>query len=70
MIIGLYVGMATVGVFIYWYLYYESPDGHTLLSFNQLTNFSKCSAWEGFTVNNFAEYDFSKNPCTYFTLGK
>lgn len=34
MIIGLYVGIATVGVFIYWYVYYVSPDGHSLITFS------------------------------------
>eukprot|EP00913_Durusdinium_trenchii_P024017 g22555.t1 len=27
MVIGLYVGVATVGIFIYWYCFDESPDG-------------------------------------------
>jgi len=31
-VIGVYVGMATVGIFIYWYLFAESGDGHTLIS--------------------------------------
>jgi Ca2+-transporting ATPase len=34
LIIGLYVGIATVGVFIYWYIFYVSPDGHSLVSFD------------------------------------
>merc|ERR1719276_778541 len=39
MIIGLYVGFATVGVFIYWYCFDASaPDGHTLVSMSQLTS--------------------------------
>ena len=31
-VIGVYVGLATVGIFIYWYLFAESGDGHTLIS--------------------------------------
>jgi Ca2+-transporting ATPase len=34
MVIGTYVGIATVGVFVYWYLYAETGDGHTLVTFN------------------------------------
>lgn len=30
--IGLYVGLATVGIFVYWYLYAVTGDGHTLIS--------------------------------------
>lgn len=34
MVIGLYVGFATVGIFIYWYTMAETGDGHTLVSFS------------------------------------
>lgn len=30
--IGLYVGLATVGIFAYWYMYAETGDGHTLIT--------------------------------------
>ncbi len=70
LIIGIYVGLATVGIFIYWYMYYGwSGDGHTLVSFYQLTHWTQCQNWEGFLVNNFSTFNF-KNPCLYFTLGK
>jgi Ca2+-transporting ATPase len=32
-VIGTYVGVATVGIFIYWYTLAETGDGHTLVSF-------------------------------------
>jgi len=33
LIIGLYVGFATVGIFIYWYCFYDwAGDGHTLVT--------------------------------------
>lgn len=32
--VGLYVGFATVGVFVYWYTSFQSPDGHTLVTFD------------------------------------
>lgn len=34
MLIGLYVGIATVGIFIYWFVYYQGLDGHTLVTFD------------------------------------
>lgn len=33
-IIGLYVGLATVGIFVYWYTYANTGDGHTLVTFD------------------------------------
>lgn len=71
LVIGSYVGLATVGIFIYWYTAYDwAGDGHSLVSFNQLANWSECSHWEGFKVANFDNFDFSKNPCGYFTWAK
>lgn len=71
-IVGTYVGATTVGIFIYWYLYYQSPDGHTLVTFDQLRNWSECKNWSNFKVAKFStDYDFyTKNPCAYFTVGK
>ena len=34
MVIGIYVGVATVGIFIYWYMFAQSGDGHTLVSWD------------------------------------
>jgi Ca2+-transporting ATPase len=31
-VVGVYVGMATVGIFIYWYLFAQTGDGHTLVT--------------------------------------
>lgn len=70
MVVGLYVGFACVGVFAYWYMYFDSGDGHTLLTFDQLSHWTKCPEWEGFTVNNFDGMDFSDDPCKYFSEGK
>lgn len=33
MVIGIYVGLATVGIFVYWYTFAETGDGHTLVTF-------------------------------------
>lgn len=72
MVIGLYVGVATVGIFVYWYLYAESGDGHTLITWQQLSNWSECPSWTpgSFTVAPFSGMDFTNNPCEYFTKGK
>ena len=34
MVIGMYVGFATVGIFVYWYLYDHASDGHSLVTWN------------------------------------
>jgi len=72
MVIGIYVGLATVGVFIYWYMFAETGDNHSLVSWNQLSNWSECPSWTpgSFKANNFGGMDFSSNPCEYFTKGK
>lgn len=71
MVIGMYVGIATVGIFVYWYTMAETGDGHTLISFWELAHWSECPNWTDFKVNNFVEgMDLSANPCKYFTDGK
>eukprot|EP00850_Spirogloea_muscicola_P009678 SM000055S18212 [mRNA] locus=s55:21353:28368:+ [translate_table: standard] len=79
-VIGLYVGLATVGVFAVWYTHNSflgidlSSDGHTLVTFSQLRNWSHCSEWEDFRPAPFSAgsrtFAFDKNPCDYFTTGK
>ncbi|KAG6506487.1 hypothetical protein ZIOFF_031811 [Zingiber officinale] len=80
MVIGLYVGLATVGVFIIWYTHGSfmgidlSGDGHTLVTYSQLSNWGECSSWEGFKVTPFVagerHFTFDENPCDYFQTGK
>jgi len=57
---------------MYWYMYYDwAGDGHTLVTFSQLSSWTQCADWVGFSVNNFGKYtQFKENPCSYFTLGK
>lgn len=79
-VIGMYVGIATVGVFVIWFTHGSflgidlSGDGHTLVSYSQLTNWGQCSTWEGFSVSPFTagsqEFNFDTNPCEYFQSGK
>lgn len=54
-VIGFYVGFATVAIFVYWYCFANTGDGHTLVTFAQLTNWSECPTWKDFQVNNFIE---------------
>jgi Ca2+-transporting ATPase len=68
-VIGTYVGCATIGIFVYWYLYFQHSDGHTLITWEQLTTWTGCEKWTNFTVNSFSGIDLS-NPCDYFTTGK
>merc|ERR1711871_1323695 len=81
MVIGIYVGLATVGIFAYWFCFYDyAADGHTLVSIEQLRNWGQCvnGSTEGlfadFTVNDFdvggTTMSLSDDPCAYFTRGK
>ncbi|KNA02024.1 calcium-transporting ATPase, putative [Plasmodium vivax] len=67
-VIGTYVGVATVSIFVYWYLFYPDLDGHTLVSFYQLSHYNQCKAWPDFQVNRV--YAMSDDPCSYFSAGK
>ncbi|XP_052178882.1 calcium-transporting ATPase 1, endoplasmic reticulum-type-like [Diospyros lotus] len=80
LLIGLYVGLATVGIFIIWYTHDSffgislSGDGHSLVTYSQLANWGQCHSWEGFSVTPFRagsqEFNFDSNPCDYFRTGK
>lgn len=79
-VIGLYVGIATVGIFIIWYTHGSFlgidliRDGHTLVSYSQLADWGQCSSWGNFTVSSFTAgnqvFSFIDNPCDYFRGGK
>ncbi|GKD70556.1 calcium-transporting ATPase 1, endoplasmic reticulum-type-like protein [Tanacetum coccineum] len=79
-VIGLYVGLATVGVFVIWYTQSSflgidlSGDGHSLVTFSQLRNWDQCKSWENFTASPFRAgdqvFDFESDPCDYFRTGK
>lgn len=65
MVIGLYVGFATVGIFVYWYVFDSSAtDGHPLVTLHQLMNHSKCPTWTDFNLHGYGA-SFS-SPCDYF----
>ena len=65
-VIGIYVGVATTGIFIYYYTKYDwSNDAHTLITLSELRNWTKCVDW---TSASFLGYE--SNPCDYFMAGK
>ncbi|KAK3006828.1 hypothetical protein RJ639_015522 [Escallonia herrerae] len=80
LVIGLYVGVATVGIFIIWYTQNSflgidlSGDGHSLVTYSQLSNWGQCHSWENFSVSPFTagsqRFNFDANPCDYFQTGK
>mmetsp|Transcript_41878 Transcript_41878/g.75721 ORF Transcript_41878/g.75721 Transcript_41878/m.75721 type:complete len:1041 (-) Transcript_41878:284-3406(-) len=70
MVVGLYVGFATVGIFVYWYSFDQAEDGHSLVDFSQLMGWGKCAEWKGFEPRPFQDMEFTKDPCSYFTAGK
>lgn len=58
MLVGTYVGFATVGAFASWYMYTSflgidlSQDGHSTVTWNQLTHWNQCEDWAGFQVKS------------------
>ncbi|GMP89165.1 hypothetical protein CsSME_00040850 [Camellia sinensis var. sinensis] len=80
LVIGLYVGIATVGIFIIWYTHDSflgidlSGDGHSLVTYSQLSNWGQCHSWENFSVTPFKAgaqvFNFDADPCDYFQRGK
>lgn len=58
MVIGVYVGFATVGAFAAWYMFDNvlglpiGQDGHTPISWHQLTHWQQCRKWDNFQVGS------------------
>jgi len=71
LIVGLYVGFAVVGIFIYWYLYDHAADGHTLVTMKQLMGWGDCKNWKDFaTPKSYMGMSFEADRCSYFSVGK
>ncbi|CAK8560642.1 unnamed protein product [Lathyrus sativus] len=80
LIIGSYVGIATVGIFVLWYTQASLlgislvNDGHTIIELSQLLNWRECPSWSNFTVSSFdaggGRLMAFSNPCDYFSVGK
>lgn len=67
--IGTYVGIATVGIFIHYYLFdWSNADGHSLVTYDQLTHFGECSTWQMFKANPVP--GMTDDPCSFFIGGK
>ncbi len=71
-LIGTYVGIATIAIFVHWYLYMVTDDGHSLITWKQLTTWSECPAWpaEEKAFANFEGYSLVEDPCSYFAAAK
>merc|ERR1712051_295241 len=72
MVVGIYVGFATVGVFGYWYIAYDwAGEGHqhTLISFEQLSNFGKCDKTSLTGIFSKENYNPSSNFCDHTSNG-
>lgn len=79
LVVGFYVGFATVGIFAAWYMFDSvlgidiSGDSHTTVTWYQLTHWEECPAWQGFEASPYTaqgkEISFD-TPCAYFTQGK
>jgi Ca2+-transporting ATPase len=78
-VIGAYVGVATVAAFGIWYLFPSflgidlTGDGHTIISFGQLSSWGTCPAWPDFHPAPYTAGPLTiamENPCDYFTTGK
>ncbi|DBA90070.1 TPA: hypothetical protein ACH3X2_004332 [Trebouxia sp. C0005] len=79
MVVGFYVGFATVAAFAFWYMFDSvlgvdlSQDGHSTITWYQLTHYTQCSQWKGFQASPYTAgsmtYSFN-DPCDYFTYGK
>lgn len=83
-IVGTYVGFATVGIFAAWYLFPSvlglqiGADGHSNVTWFQLTHFDQCRSWaaeQGFSPS--MQYSVAgegmvswSDPCDYFGAGK
>jgi len=75
-VVGLYVGCATVGAFAIWFTQTEfmgidlSADGHSKVTFHQLSHWHECENWKGFTASNWTDVTGKVYPldsaCDYF----
>lgn len=79
LVVGCYVGFATVGSFATWYTSTSflgidlSQDGHTPISFSQLRDWEACRQWKGFEASPYIAGGRTisfEHPCDYFTTGK
>ena len=83
LVVGLYVGAATVGVFAVWYTRTSflgidfGKDNHTVVTWAQLSRWSECAAWPAsefaggsYTAGGVTYAFHGAEKCDYFTEGK
>ncbi|KAF9687949.1 hypothetical protein SADUNF_Sadunf02G0146300 [Salix dunnii] len=79
LVIGSYVGIAAVGIFILWYTQASFlginlvSDGHTLVQLSQLRNWVECPTWSNFTLSKsgcWGTHDHHSSPCDYLFTDK
>eukprot|EP01022_Parablepharisma_sp_SALTPOND_P018701 TRINITY_DN309_c0_g2_i1.p1 TRINITY_DN309_c0_g2~~TRINITY_DN309_c0_g2_i1.p1 ORF type:complete len:1105 (+),score=140.39 TRINITY_DN309_c0_g2_i1:157-3471(+) len=46
LIIGTYVGVASVAIYLHWYISMETEDQHRHVSLDMLRNWTKCPTWD------------------------
>lgn len=46
MIVGTYVGLASVAIYVHWYVGMQTEDNHKLVTFDMLRHWTKCDHWE------------------------
>ena len=67
LVVGLYVGFATTGIFVYCYTSYTwTNENHSLTSFWQLRNWGTCEKW----IQDQTFTGYESDPCNYFSDGK
>lgn len=83
LVVGVYVGAATVGIFAAWYTQPTffgldlTEDGHSPITWQQLRSFEQCPSWPAedfspalsFSTVGGGTVSFAQ-PCDYFTAGK
>ncbi|EPR64156.1 sarco/endoplasmic reticulum Ca2+-ATPase [Toxoplasma gondii GAB2-2007-GAL-DOM2] len=71
LLIGIYVGFSTVGIFVSWFVtgLDNGADPHTLVSLKQLMHWNECPSWEDFQVAPVYGMK-ADDPCSFFTVGK
>jgi P-type Ca2+ transporter type 2C len=84
LVVGLYVGFATVGVFAAWYLFPSlagipiTADGHSTVTWAQLRSYQDCPKWSAdefapatsYAVAGGGTVAWGDDACGYFDAGK
>jgi len=65
--IGFYVGIATVGSFIWWFVW-DTDRGHTTVSLTDLMGWGECASWTDFKP--YFNGSLHADPCSLFHEGK